>query len=165
MPVNAFMKFSNEAKGESKQTGYLGNDGWFEIQGWDWEIEAESSWTKGGGASVGKANPGKLSFEHYFDKSSAAIMRFIVQGKSFDTADLHMCKTTGKPTPEMYFHMHMKNAYITKASHSGTEEGNVTQKIECVFKEVHIEYKPQLDTGKLDSGMKFHWHIPAGTVE
>jgi type VI secretion system secreted protein Hcp len=165
MPVNAFMKFSNDAQGESKQKGFEGEKGWFEIQSWDWEIEAESSWTKGGGASVGKPNPGKLNFEHYFDKSSPAIMRFICQGKSFDSAELNMCKTTGAPIPEQYFKMVMKNAYITKVSNSGTEEGNVTQKVECVFKEIFIEYKPQKNDGKLDSAMKYHWNIPEGSVE
>ncbi|HWK83364.1 MAG TPA: type VI secretion system tube protein Hcp [Caldimonas sp.] len=165
MPVNAFMKFSNASQGESKQKGFLGKDGWFEIQGWDWEIEAESSWTKGSGASVGKPNPGKMNFEHYFDKSSTAIMQFICKGMSFDAAELNMCKTTGGSIPEQYFRMVMKNTYITKVSNSGTEEGNVTQKIECVFKEVFIEYKPQLDTGKLDSAMKYHWNIPEGSVE
>ena len=50
MAVNAFLKFSNSAEGESRQKGF---EKWIELQGWDWEIEAESSWTKGGGASVG----------------------------------------------------------------------------------------------------------------
>jgi len=59
----------------------------------------------------------------------------------------------------------MKNAYITKVSNSGTEEGNVTQKVECVFKEIFIEYKPQKNDGKLDSAMKYHWNIPEGSVE
>ena len=165
MPVNAFMKFSNDSQGESKQKGFEGDKGWFEIQSWDWEIEAESSWTKGGGASVGKPNPGKMNFEHYFDKSSPAIMSFICQGKSFDSAELNMCKTTGGPVPEQYFKMVMKNAYITKVSNSGTEEGNVSQKVECVFKEVFIEYKAQKNDGKLDSAMKYHWNIPEGSVE
>lgn len=165
MPVNAFMKFSNEAKGESRQKGFEGKDGWFEIQSWDWEIEAESSWTKGGGASVGKPNPGKMNFEHYFDSASPAIMVFICKGKSFDQAELNMCKTTGGAVPEQYFKMIMKNAYITKVSNSGTEEGNVTQKIECVFKEVFIEYKAQGNDGKLLAPMKYHWNIPEGSVE
>ncbi len=67
MAVNAFVTFFDKADGESIQKG---KEKWIEIQGWDWEIEAESSWTKGGGASVGKPNPGKLNFEHYFDTSS-----------------------------------------------------------------------------------------------
>ena len=50
--------FYDKADGESIQKG---KEKWIEIQGWDWEVEAESSWTKGGGASVGTPNPGKLS--------------------------------------------------------------------------------------------------------
>lgn len=162
MPVNAFMRFGNDSKGESRQKGFPGDQGWFEVQGWDWEIEAESSWTKGGGASVGKANPGKMNFEHYFDKSSPKIMAFICTGKSFDTAELQMCKTTGGAIPEQYFKMLMENAYITKVSNAGTEEGNVTQKVELVFKTVSIDYKPQDDKGKLGTAINYRWNIPLG---
>lgn len=158
MAVNAFIKFSNDTKGESKQKGF---EGQIELQGWDWEVEAESSWIKGGGASVGKAVPGKLNIEHYFDKSSPAILIYICTGKSFDSVELTMCKTTGSPIPEKYFIMKMDGIYITKVSNSGTEEGNVAQKIELVFKKVSIEYKPQKDDGKLDTGMKFQWDIPS----
>ena len=54
-----------------------------------------------------------------------------------------MMKTTGKGSPETYFTMTMEGAFITKVSNSGTEEGNVMQKVELVFKTVKIEYKPQ----------------------
>ena len=37
--------------------------------------------------------------------------------------------------------MMMEGAFITKVSNSGTEEGNVVQKVEFVFKTVTIEYK------------------------
>ena len=59
MAVNAFITFFDKADGESLQKG---KEKWIEIQGWDWEIEAETSWTKGGGASVGKPNPGKMNY-------------------------------------------------------------------------------------------------------
>ena len=39
----------DKADGESVQKGH---EKWIELQGWDWEVEAESSWTKGGGASA-----------------------------------------------------------------------------------------------------------------
>ena len=40
--LNAFMKIG-EAEGESKQAGY---EKWIELSAWDWEVEAETSWTK-----------------------------------------------------------------------------------------------------------------------
>ena len=127
MAVNAFITFYDKADGESIQKG---KEKWIEIQGWDWEVEAESSWTKGGGASVGKPNPGKLNFEHYFDTSSTVILGYICTGKAFPKLQLEMMKTTGKGSPETYFTMMMEGAFITKVSNSGTEEGNVVQKVE-----------------------------------
>jgi type VI secretion system secreted protein Hcp len=162
MAVNAFLTFFDKADGESIQKG---KEKWIEIQGWDWEIEAESSWTKGGGASVGKPNPGKLNWEHYFDTSSTVIMGYICTGKAFPKVELQMMKTTGSANPETYFGMVMEGAFITKVSVSGTEEGAVTQKVEMVFKTVKIEYKPQDNkTGKLGAPKTYNWDIPAGTA-
>lgn len=162
MAVNAFISFFDKADGESIQKG---KEKWIEIQGWDWEIEAESSWTKGGGASVGKANPGKMNFEHYFDTASTVIMGYICTGKAFPKTELQMMKTTGKGSPETYFTMTMTGAFITKVSNSGTEEGNVTQKVELVFKTVKIEYKPQNNKdGTLLAPKTYDWNIPEGTA-
>jgi type VI secretion system secreted protein Hcp len=162
MAVNAFLSFFDKADGESIQKG---KEKWIEIQGWDWEVEAETSWTKGGGASVGKPNPGKMNFEHYFDTSSTVIMGYICTGKAFPKCELQMMKTTGSATPETYFTMIMEGAFITKVSNTGTEEGNVTQKVEMVFKTVKIEYKPQDNkTGKLGAVKTYNWDIPAGTA-
>ena len=52
MAVNAFISFFDKAEGESTQKGM---EKWVEIQGWDWDVEAESSWTKGGGQRASSA--------------------------------------------------------------------------------------------------------------
>lgn len=162
MAVNAFVSFFDKADGESIVKG---KEKWIEIQGWDWEVEAETSWTKGGGASVGKPNPGKLSFEHKFDTSSTVILGYICTGKAFPKVELQMMKTTGKGTPETYFTMTIEGAFITKVSNAGTEEGNVAQRVELVFKTVKIDYKP-IDnrTGGLGASKTYNWDIPAGTA-
>lgn len=162
MAVNAFIKFDG-ADGESAQKGM---EKWIEIQGWDWDIEAETSWTKGGGASVGKPNPGKMNFESYFSTASPTIMKFICTGKSFPNVQLKMMKTTGDSTPQPYFQMDMTGVFITKVAQNGTEEGTVQQKVEMVFKTVKIDYKPQdNNTGKLGAAKAFKWDIPAGSAE
>ena len=162
MAVNAFLSFYDTALGESIQKG---KEQWIELQGWDWEVEAETSWTKGGGASVGKPNPGKMNWEHYFDTSSTVILGYICSGKAFPKVELQMMKTTGSATPEMYFKMYMEGVFITKVNQAGTEEGNVTQKVEMVFKTVNIEYKQQDNkTGKLGTSKIYNWDIPAGVA-
>lgn len=162
MAVNAFLSFFDKADGESMQKG---KEKWIEIQGWDWEVEAETSWTKGGGASVGKPNPGKLNFEHYFDTASTVILGYICTGKAFPKVELQMMKTTGKGSPETYFKIDLEGCFITKVSNSGTEEGNVTQRVEMVFKTIKIEYKPQNNKdGSLGATKTYNWDIPAGTA-
>lgn len=180
--LNALMKLGS-AKGETKMGGKSSvytKDAWIELQGWDWEVEAESSWTKGGGASVGKPNPGKMNWEHYFDTSSCMVLKYICTGQAFEQVELHMLKGTGGGNThgmnqEAYFKMVMKGAFITKVVNSATEEGNVVQKVEMVFKEVNITYHQQLDgtdtgtssslPGKLGPAFTFGWDIPAGVVK
>jgi type VI secretion system secreted protein Hcp len=162
MAVNAFISFFDKADGESIQKG---REKWVEIQGWDWEVEAESSWTKGGGASVGKPKPGRLQFQHRFDTASIVILGYICTGKSFPKVELQMMKTTGKGSPETYFTMKLEGVFITKVFNSGTEEGNVAQVVEMVFKTVKIDYKPQDNkTGALGAAKTYNWDIPAGTA-
>jgi len=165
MALNAFLKIG-KAEGEARQ-GKYGIDKWLELQAWDWEVEAETSWTKGGGASVGKPNPGKMNFEHYFDRSSHLILGYICTGTSFDLVQLEMCKGTGGQIPEAFFTMSMKEAFITKVANSATDDGNVLQKVELVFKWVSIDYKSQgppwaKTPGGLSPPMNFNWDIPAG---
>jgi type VI secretion system Hcp family effector len=162
MAVNAFVSFFDKADGESIQKG---KEKWVEIQGWDWEVEAETSWTKGGGASVGKPNPGKMGIKHYFDTSSTVILGYICSGKAFPKVQLQMMKTTGKGSLETYFTMTMEGAFVTKVTNSGTAEGSVVQKVEMVFKTVKIEYKPQNNKdGTLGAVKTYNWDIPAGTA-
>jgi type VI secretion system secreted protein Hcp len=161
--LNAFMKIG-EAEGESRQTGY---EKWIELQSWDWEVEAETSWTKGGGAAVGKPSPGKMNWEHVFDRSSNTILSFICTGKSFEEVTLEMCKSTGNTDKrEAFFTVTMQQAFITKVSQAATEEGNVSQKVEMVFKNIKIVYKQQgaqaNAPGALSEAGTFQWDIPSG---
>ena len=78
--LNAFMKIG-KANGESKQEPFKD---WIELQAWDWEVEAETSWTKGGGASVGKPSPGKMNWEHTWDDPRHVILGYICTGMAFE---------------------------------------------------------------------------------
>jgi type VI secretion system secreted protein Hcp len=160
MAVNSFINFFDKAEGESIQKG---KEKWIEIQSWDWEVESETSWTKGSGASVGKPNPGKMNFQHFFDTAAPVILGYICSGKAFPRVDLHMMKTTGKGSPETYFSMIMEGVFITRVSNSGTDEGNVMQGVQLIFKTVRIEYKP-LDTrtGLLGVPKLYNWDITTG---
>ena len=139
MATLAFLSFFDKPEGESIQKG---KEKWIELQGWDWEVDAETSWTKGGGASVGKPNPGRLNWEHDFDTASPVILGCLCSGKAFAKVELQMLKTTGSATPETYFTMTMDGVFIT-AVHRRCRGRHRAQKVEMVFKTVKIEYRPQ----------------------
>ena len=160
MPGNSFIRFDG-VKGESLHKTNNGKEGWIEISDWTWDIEAETSYLKGGGAAVGKPQPGTLSFSHYYDKSSPTIMSKIVMGKHFPKVWIVMLKQTGAKDGEgePYFGITMQEAFITKVSSKGAEDGSVTQDIEMVFKIVAVGYRAQKEDGTLDAQIDFKWDI------
>ena len=164
--LNAFMQIGG-AEGESKQSPY-DKPPWIELQAWDWEVEAETSWTKGGGAAVGKPSPGKLNWEHSFDRSSNTILSYICTGKAFPSVTLEMCKSTGGGKRSAFFTIKMDEVFITKVSQSATDEGTVLQKVEMVFKKIQIDYFQQgvsaSAPGTLSNAGTFVWDIPSGTA-
>jgi type VI secretion system secreted protein Hcp len=163
MPGNAFIKFADVVtEGESTHETHNGKAGWIEISDWSWDIEADTSFLKGAGASVGKPQPGSLSFSHYYDTASPTIMLKIVQGKHFPLVHILMLKQTGEASGkgEPYFGMTMKEGFVTKVSSKGAEDGSVTQDVEMVFKSISVGYKPQkLEGGGLDKQRDFGWDI------
>lgn len=73
-----------------------------------------------------------------------------------------MLKQTGAADGkgEPYFGITMEEAFITKVSSKGAEDGSVTQDVEMVFKTVAIAYSAQKVTGGgLESPVPFIWDI------
>jgi len=162
MATLAFLSFFDEAQGESVQKG---KEKWIELRGWSWGVDADSSWTRGGGASVGKPNPGRLTWEHDYDTASPEILGRLCGGKAFAKAELQMLKILGSAAPAIYLTITLDGVYITRAGHVGAADGTVLQQVEMVFKSVRIEYRPQdRRTGKLGTPKVFAWDIPAGVA-
>ncbi len=163
MPGNAFIKFETQdgknAPGESQQVGHDGKDGWIDIGDWSFDVEAEASHLKGTGAAVGKPSYGALSVSRFYDKSSPLIMQYIVKGSHFKTVTIHMLKQTGADKPELFFELKLKDAFITKVSNKGAEDGSVNQDIEMVYKQINMGYKQQDNNGKLLTTRPFGWNI------
>jgi type VI secretion system secreted protein Hcp len=162
MAANAFMSFFDKADGESIRKG---KEKWVEVHGWDWGIDADTSWTKGGGASVGKPSPGAMSWTHDFDTASPVLLGYICTGKAFPKVELQMMKAAGGGAPDTWFTMTMEDVFLTSVGQTGTDEGDVVQQVRMVFKTVKIDCKPRdPKTGKLGSAKSFNWDIPAGTA-
>jgi type VI secretion system secreted protein Hcp len=167
MPGNAFIKFDGVKTGESMQDGHDGKEGWIEIGEWGWDIEAETSFLKGGGASVGKPTPGTFSFSHFWDLSSAVLLTRIVSGTHFPLVTVHMLKQTGSEAgkPITYFEIKMKDAFVTKVASKAAEDGTIDQDVEMVCKEIVLAYRAQKNDGSLEGAIPFNWNIATMTLE
>ena len=161
MAVNAFLSFFDKANGESTLRG---RERWVELHGWDWEIEAATSWTKGGGASVGKPVPGAMRWQHDFDASSPAIMGHICTGRAFPKVQIDIVRPTATGAASPYISVTMEGVFITRVANSLTETGKVAQSVEIVFKTIRIDYRAQDPKGGATPPATFNWDIPAGTA-
>lgn len=162
MPGNAFIWFDGVKPGESTHASHNGEKGWIEISDWSWDIEADTSFLKGAGASVGKPTPGTMTITHYYDTASPVIMLKIVQGKHFKKVHVVMLKQTGGESGkgEPYFGITLEEAFITKVSTKGSEDGSVSQDVDMVFKTIAVAYAPQaLIGGDLKEKKDFIWDI------
>jgi type VI secretion system Hcp family effector len=162
MATLAFLSFFDEAQGESVQKG---KEKWVELRGWSWGVDADTSWTRGSGASVGRPNPGRLTWEHDFDTASPAILARLCNGTAFAKAELQMLKIAGSAAPVTYLTISLDGVFITRAGHVGTADGSVLQQVEMVFKSVRVEYRPQdRRTGKLGTAKVYAWDVTTGAV-
>jgi type VI protein secretion system component Hcp len=59
-------------------------ESWIRISALAWEVEAESSWTSGSGAAVGKPKPGKITLKLATGPWSTAFLRAITTGTTLD---------------------------------------------------------------------------------
>jgi len=162
MATLAFLSFFDEAQGESVQKS---KEKWIELRGWSWGVDADTSWTRGGGSSVGKPNPGRLTWDHDYDTASPVILGRLCSGTAFARAELQMLKAAGSTAPATYLTITMDGVFITRAGHVGAADGSVLQQVEMIFKSVKIEYRPQdRRTGKFGTPKVFGWEVTSGTV-
>ncbi|HEU4842448.1 MAG TPA: type VI secretion system tube protein Hcp, partial [Ilumatobacteraceae bacterium] len=137
MAVNAFLSFFDKANGESLVKG---KERWIELQGWDWEIEAASGWSRAGSARVGKPVPGALRWQHRFDASSPTIMGYLCSGSAFPKAEIQVLDPAAGGPGKPFLTIVVEGVYITKVATSGSEEGNVTQLVEMAFRTIRLDY-------------------------
>ena len=119
-------------------------------------LEAESSWTKGGGASVGKPNPGKLAIRKTNGPSTAEFLKNIASGKSFPEIVFEYVDNSGKAS----YIISLSGVYITELSWVTPDCSNcpkLQMQVEMIYKTYQI-----FDAA---TGTTVKWDIPMGKVE
>lgn len=125
-------------------------------------ITAESSWTKGGGASVGKPNPGKLNFEHYYDTAVPAMVKYIATGSAARSATLTARSDPrgNKPGTE-YARYTFEDFYFTDVGQALNGEGRAVNAAAGVYRTLKVQtFAPN---NPVAVSCVF-WDVPSGTT-
>lgn len=126
------------------------------VTGFGWTVTADSSWTKGGGASVGKPNPGSLRVTKPVDAGSIAAFHNIVSGSSFQTAVLTLTSGKGNTTSTMVYEM--TDLFVTAVAQTAAD-GLTAEDLSMVFKTVKWTFTDA--SGSSSSGA---WSVPGGAT-
>jgi type VI secretion system secreted protein Hcp len=162
-----FIKWGT-APGESRDVTFPASDGWNELLSCSWNVDAVTSWTAGGGASVGKPNPGPFLITKKVDAASPTFLSMIATGKAAPSAEIVVrdpSRVLGKDAQTPYLRYEFTGAFVTSISPS-TSAGDTTatETVSFVFKTVKMTYRPISASGALGTPIVVSWDIPAGTA-
>lgn len=153
----AFMRMTGgkpDVSGESRVQGY---ENWIELDAVAWAVTAQSSWTKGGGASVGKPQPGHLLWTQPFDASVPAMYPYLLAGLDVPTVTVELVKD-GAAGPATFAQLVMTGALFTELSFAdATAHGAI------VFKTLTQSVWPLEPDGTRGTRVSVTWDILAGS--
>lgn len=126
------------------------------VAAFSWVVTADSSWTKGSGASVGKPSPGAIRFTKLIDPSSIPTLKNITTGASYPSAVFTVSFGKGNGASTMVYEM--QELFATNVTQSAAD-GLVTEDVSFVFKAVKWTFTDS--AGNVTTGS---WDIPSGAV-
>jgi type VI secretion system secreted protein Hcp len=126
------------------------------VTAYSWEVTADSSWSKGSGASVGKPNPGAIRFTKLLDPNSIPALQKITTGAVFASAVFTVTFGKGNGAATMVYEM--QDLFVTNVT-QGAADGLVTEDVAFVFKAVKWTFTDA--SGNVTTGS---WDVPSGDV-
>lgn len=111
-------------------------DGAIVVQSIDWASGADSSWTKGGGASVGKPGVGDLTITKAVDKTSPLLWSRITQGKAFNSGVLKLSASSAS-TP--YASIPLTGLFVTSITPRVGDDGKSVEDVSFAVKPYDAE--------------------------
>ena len=113
-------------------------EGWIQIARVDWQVDAGSSWTRGGGVAVGKPSPGPVSFKIPFGPWSTAFLRAIASGATLGTGGpIVVDQVTGDG--RLVLRMRLEGFFVTKYQVGLASAERPQDLLEGVFKTLRME--------------------------
>lgn len=142
-----FIKFEG-VDGESQQKGF---EKWIEISNFSLSSSTPGSTSLGGGSGVGKPVMHGASFGTTAGRHTPLLNKRYFEGKHFATVEVKYAKQTGADAAETYYHLTMKNVFITSMGNSKGEGSLGFENITLTGEEYKQEYFAQGSDGKITS--------------
>jgi type VI secretion system secreted protein Hcp len=127
MAQDIFLKIDN-VKGESTEQAHKDE---IEVINWAWTQIIPIGSAGSGGGSAGRPSPPSISFTHYIDRASPALMKLGLTGQTIRSAILFIRKAGARPPSSSdYFKLEMSEVKISGFSPTG--EAGDTRSMETV---------------------------------
>lgn len=135
MAQNIFLKIDN-VKGESTEQSHKDE---IEVLNWNWTQAIPIGSGGPGGSAPGRPSPPSISFRHYIDRASPALMKLGLTGQTIRSAILFMRKAG--PRSSDYFKLEMFDVKISGFSTTG-EAGDIrsTETVTLTCSKIKEEY-------------------------
>jgi type VI secretion system secreted protein Hcp len=145
--------------GESKDSKHTD---WIDVLAWGFGIDQASS-SGFSGVTVAKANVQQVWFDHYADRSTAAMWQKSLEGKSIAKAQLHCCRISGDMGT--YLDVTLSNVVISQITVQGaTNSPRTIERVGLSFTEIKAESKGQDEKGNLNAGSQVTWKVQKNTA-
>ena len=149
MAVDMFITIKG-IEGESEDKVHKGK---IDVLAWSWGMSNSGTTHTGGGGGAGKVNVQDLSFTHYIDNGTNALMKSCCEGTHHDEATLIVRKAGG--TPIEYVVLKMEEVMVTSVSTGGSGgEDRLTENVTLNFAKFTFKYQPQDEKGAKKGGTK-----------
>lgn len=158
MAVDMFLKIKG-IDGESSDAKHKKE---IDVLAWSWGMSQSGSAHYGGGAGSGKVAVQDLSFTHYIDSASHALMLACCTGEHIGEATLVVRKAGKEPLE--YVKITFNDLIISSVSTGGSGgEDRLTENVSLNFAKFKYEYTPQKADGTGDAPKTAGWNIPENT--
>jgi type VI secretion system secreted protein Hcp len=156
MATDTHIKFDG-VDGESSHKDHKGET---KVESWTWSVNNASA-VMGGGSGQGAAEPGLLSFTHYYDKSSPVLAKRCADGKHFPTVVL-TARKAGEGQKD-FLKITMKEVFITSVAAHDDGSG-ASEELAMRYGSIDFSYAPQTTKGGLGTPVGFNWNLKTGKV-
>ena len=158
MADDIFLKFSGDIVGDSTDPQHQNE---IVVLSYSLGVTADSSWTKGGGAFVGKPVPGDFQYSATLNRSVPTIVQYITTGKLAASATLTLrSDPVGNKAGFEYAKYTFEGTFFTNVSQGVNAAGRVVNEVSFVYKTLRLQlFAP----GNPTAVSCVLWDIPAST--